>query len=261
MTVNDDFEAWYRNIYGSRWKRLRESLLDSVTAFPYTEGLALPYRLNRASVLAAESLRLDAEGLILDACAAPGGKSLVIASRLKSGRPESGPQLLCNELSAERRRRLSEVLDRHLFPETRSRVRVSGFDAAAQGGRKSEQGRFCAILLDAPCSSEEHVLKDQKAYMAWKPGRPRFLAQRQWALLSSCFLLLEKGGSLVYSTCALNPEENEGVAGRLLKKYSDTVEPDPPAFPEGEASPLGRMILPDTSGMGPMYVARFRKKA
>ncbi|MDR1654443.1 MAG: 16S rRNA methyltransferase, partial [Treponema sp.] len=209
MTVNEDFEAWYRNIYGSRWKKLRESLLDSVTASPYAEGLALPYYLNRASVLAAESLRLASEGLILDACAAPGGKSLVIASRLKNGQ-----QLLCNELSAERRRRLSEVLDRHLFPETRSRVRVSGFDAAAQGGRRSEQGRFCAILLDAPCSSEEHVLKDQKAYTAWKPGRPRFLAQRQWALLSSCFLLLEKGGSLVYSTCALNPEENEGVAER-----------------------------------------------
>ncbi|MDR2305241.1 MAG: 16S rRNA methyltransferase [Treponema sp.] len=256
MKPNEDFEAWYQNIYGCRWKKLRESLLDSVTAFPYAEGLALPYYLNRASVLAAESLRLASEGLILDACAAPGGKSLVIASRLGSG-----PRLLCNELSAERRRRLSEVLDRHLFPETRSRVRISGFDAAAQGGRKSERGRFCAILLDAPCSSEEHVLKDQKAYMAWKPGRPRFLVRRQWALLSSCFLLLEKGGSLVYSTCALNPEENEGVTERLLKKYSDTVEPDLPGFPEGEASPLGRMILPDTSGMGPMYVARFRKKA
>jgi 16S rRNA (cytosine1407-C5)-methyltransferase len=173
---------------------------------------------------------------------------------------ENGSQLLCNELSAERRRRLSEVLDKHLFPETRSRVRVSGFDTAVQGGRKSEQGRFCAILLVAPCSSEEHVLKDQKAYTAWKPGRPRFLAQRQWALLSACFLLLEKGGSLVYSTCTLNPEENNGVAERLLKKYRDTVELDLPDFPEGEESPLGRMILPDVSGMGPMYIARFRKK-
>jgi 16S rRNA (cytosine1407-C5)-methyltransferase len=65
-------------------------------------------------------------------------------------------------------------------------------------------------------------------------------------------------------------EENDGVAGRLLEKYGvDTVKAagapgvallDPPDFTEGEATRYGRLILPDTSGgMGPMYVARFRR--
>ncbi|MDR2078684.1 MAG: 16S rRNA methyltransferase, partial [Treponema sp.] len=109
----------------------------------------MPYALDRASVLAARSLRLPPAGIILDACAAPGGKSLVIASALGEG-----PWLLANEFSARRRGRLIRVLDGHLDAEKRARVRVSGFDAAALGGRRREQGRFSGILLDAPCSSE-----------------------------------------------------------------------------------------------------------
>jgi 16S rRNA (cytosine1407-C5)-methyltransferase len=168
--------------------------------------------------------------------------------------------LLANELSDSRRRRLAKVLDEHLPPDIRERVIVSGFDAAAAGGRMREHGRFAAILLDAPCSSERHVIAREKALAEWTPARPRFLAKRQWALLSAAFLLLESGGSLVYATCALSPEENDGAASRLLKKYRDAVLPDPPEFSEGEATRYGRIILPDRcGGMGPMYVARFRK--
>ncbi|MCL2320256.1 MAG: 16S rRNA methyltransferase, partial [Treponema sp.] len=128
------------------------------------------------------------------------------------------------------------------------------------GGRKSEWNRFEAILLDAPCSSERHVIQSAKALADWTPARPRSLARRQWSLLSAAFLLLKPGGSLVYATCALSPEENDGPVSRLLSKYSDAIELDDPDFPEGEKTSYGRLILPDTSnGMGPMYVARFRK--
>jgi 16S rRNA (cytosine1407-C5)-methyltransferase len=254
-SLNDQFESYYAALYGSRWKALRESLLAEHDPVPYDAGLVKPYRLDRASALAALALDLPAEGAILDACAAPGGKTLVIATRM-------GPRstLLANELSGERRRRLAKVLDEHLPPELRERVRVAGFDAAAAGGRASERGRFAAILLDAPCSSERHVLASERALAAWTPARPRFLARRQWALLSSAFLLLQSGGSLVYATCALSPEENDAVAARLLEKYGGEALSEGPAFAEGEATQHGRLILPDRSGgMGPMYVARFRK--
>jgi 16S rRNA (cytosine1407-C5)-methyltransferase len=252
---NVHFESYYSALYGSRWKALRESLLGQSDPVPYGEGLAKPYMLDQASVLAAQSLDLPAEGPILDACAAPGGKTLVIATRMA---PRS--TLLANELSAERRRRLAKVLEEHLPPELRERVRVAGFDAAAAGGRPSERGRFAAILLDAPCSSERHVLGNEKALAAWTPARPRFLAKRQWALLSSAFLLLQSGGSLVYATCALSPEENDAVVSRLLEKYGAQALQEEPGFSEGEATQQGRIILPDRSGgMGPMYVARFRK--
>jgi 16S rRNA (cytosine1407-C5)-methyltransferase len=256
-SLNDQFESYYAAVYGKRWGSLRESLRGRNDPVPYSEGLVKPYMLDRASVLAALSLDIAAEGPILDACAAPGGKALVIASRMGER-----STLLANELSGERRRRLAKVLDEHLPRELRARVRVAGFDAAAAGGRPSERGRFAAILLDAPCSSERHVLAGEKALAEWTPARPRFLAKRQWALLSSAFLLLQSGGSLVYATCALSPEENDAVVSRLLEKRRGEALPEEPAFSEGEPTQHGRIILPDRSGgMGPMYVARIRKAA
>jgi 16S rRNA (cytosine1407-C5)-methyltransferase len=254
---NESFEAYYEKLYGDRWEGLRKSLLEDHPAFAFSHGLTSPYFLDHASVLAANSLRLPPAGehTILDACAAPGGKTLVIASAMPAG-----AQILANELSSERRRRLVEVLDSHLDKEKRERVRVSGFDAAAQGSRKSEHSRFAAILLDVPCSSEAHVLKDDKALAVWTPARPRNLARRQWALLSSAFLLLKAGGSLVYSSCALGSEENDQVISRLLDKYGKELSLDPPDFSEGEKTEFGKIILPDYSkGMGPMYVARIQK--
>jgi 16S rRNA (cytosine1407-C5)-methyltransferase len=227
-----------------------------MTGTAYIKGLRSPYMLDKASVLAALSLRLPPEGIMLDACAAPGGKSLVIASVM-------GPELrlLSNELSRERRRRLTKVLDEHLDVEVRSRVIVSGFDAAAQGGKRGEWGRFGGILLDAPCSSERHVIQNKGALEKWTPARPRFLAKRQWALLSASFRLLQRGGSLVYVTCALSPEENDGVAARLWEKYGDALMQDEVDFREGEKTQFGRILLPDrTEGMGPLYVTRFKKR-
>jgi 16S rRNA (cytosine1407-C5)-methyltransferase len=274
MIQNPAFEAHYQGIYGSRWETLRESLLAPVHSVAFDSGLVKAYRLDYASVLAARSLRVPGApsptesvdtAEILDACAAPGGKTLVIAGRLREGQ-----RLLANEFSAERRRRLLATLDEHLSAEQRERVRVAAFDAAALGRRRNEWGRFDAILLDAPCSSERHVLASERELSRWTAARPRFLATRQWALLSAAFLLLKPGGSLVYATCALDPGENDGVAGRLLEKYGperDTAlpfaaSPDPPDFTEGEATRYGRIILPDSPGAwGPMYVARFKKSS
>lgn len=254
----DDFERHFSALFGQRWPGLRAALLAPGDAVDYSTGLASPYHLDSASVSAARLLRLPEKGEILDACAAPGGKSLVLASNMSLG-----STLLCNELSSDRRRRLSDVLDAHLDKDLRRRVRVSGFDAAAAGGRLSERGRFSAILLDAPCSSERHVLRDQKALEAWTPARIRFLAQRQWSLLSSAFLLLAPGGSLVYATCALSPDENDGPMRRLFKKYSevaikdDIKEGEAPAF---EATEYGIQYLPDhSSGAGPLYVVRLKR--
>jgi 16S rRNA (cytosine1407-C5)-methyltransferase len=255
MRENPDFEGYYTRLYGARWGVLKKSLLEEHTGVLFDQGLIRPYRLNYASVLAARSLRLPEKGLILDACAAPGGKSLVIAARMGAE-----ARLISNEFSRERRRRLAGVLDAHLDEAVRRRVQVSGFDAAALGGKAGEQGRFQAVLLDAPCSSEAHVLGKAAALAAWTPARPRFLARRQWALLSAAFRLLAPGGSLVYATCALTEEENDGVARRLPEKYGRQAEPEDPGFTEGEKTAWGRIILPDQSGgLGPLYVARFRK--
>ena len=169
------FNGYYAALFGGRWPVLRESLLKAPEPVSYGEGLVKPYLMDKASVLAALTLALPLEGCVLDACAAPGGKSLVLASHMAKG-----VTLLSNELSDERRRRLVNTLDEHLDRDTRPRVKVSGFDAAAAGGRKTERRRFDAVLLDAPCSGERHVLRDEsKAHCLWESERGRALVH--WA--------------------------------------------------------------------------------
>ncbi len=204
--------------------------------------------------MAAESMVLPAKGRILDACAAPGGKSLVIAARMTSG-----SRLVANELSAERRRRLKLVLSEHLPRSISCHIEVTGYDAASLCRRRPAE--FDAILLDAPCSSERHLIGDPEKLAEWSPARTRNLACRQWALLSSAFLMLASGGCLVYATCSISPEENDGVAGRLLKKYSDEFSFIPPDFPLGEQTRFGHIFLPDAcEGSGPLYISRIKKR-
>lgn len=233
---------------------------DSVPfhAGPGTE----PYFMDSASVFAALSLELPIEGRILDACAAPGGKTLVLASRLLG--PRAGLSLVANELSPDRRRRLRDVLDRHLPPGLRSRVELSGRDAAAMCRR--HESAFDAILLDVPCSSERHVLshvpgdRAAVALEAWTPARIRGLAMRQWSLLSSALIMLKAGGCLVYSTCALSPDENDRVVARAAARFGGSLVFDCPAYHgpgSAEETEYGLSILPDRAGgAGPMYVCR-----
>ena len=287
------FHEYYRGIYGSRWEGLAQALggpsrpcglrvrpEGGYDLLPPAEAQALAacgceegdgeeayggraieagagdpavFYLDEASVAAAAALILPAEGQVLDACAAPGGKSLVLAARMGPGL-----RLLCNELSADRRRRLGAVLDASLPPGIRSRVSVLGADAASLCLRRPEA--FGSVLLDAPCSSERHVLADPAALSAWTPSRPRALARRQYALISSAFLMLAPGGCLVYSTCSINPGENDGVAQRLMEKHGDRLSLDRAVIEGAEATEFGCIVMPDTStGAGPMYVFRARK--
>jgi 16S rRNA (cytosine1407-C5)-methyltransferase len=254
-----EFDVYYRALYGRRWNGLKAALLKPALRIPYTGGvksrIAPEYMMDYASVLAARSLRLPPEGILLDACAAPGGKTLVLASE-----SAAAVRIIANELSSSRRLRLLHVLEKHLDGETRARIKAPNFDAAAAAAKVSQHNHFDGILLDVPCSSERHLLSNKKCLAEWTKARPRFLAKRQWALLSAAFLMLKEGGSLVYSTCAISFEENDGVAARLPAKYGVRARLDRPDFCEGEATAYGRIILPDaTSGIGPMYVARFRK--
>ena len=87
------FDEYYLKIFENRWGKLRAALLCEAAAIPFSENLLKPYFIDRASVIAAETLRLPETGEVLDACAAPGGKSLVIASHLGNG-----ARLIANEL-------------------------------------------------------------------------------------------------------------------------------------------------------------------
>ncbi len=82
-----------------------------------------------------------------------------------------------------------------------------------------EQGSFDAILLDVPCSAEGRIrANDERSYGFWSVRNIEEKAILQKSLLDAVLPLLKKGGVLVYSTCTLAPEENEGVISEILNK-------------------------------------------
>ncbi|CEM61787.1 SAM-dependent methyltransferase [Treponema phagedenis] len=251
------FEAYYRDLFGARWEPLRKALLEESKQIAFSDGLRKPYYLDFASVQAARALPYSASGHCLDMCAAPGGKTLVLLRDVLG----KDALLHANELSLARRRRLQEVIKTHLPPEENARVQISGFDAARMP--RFKRNAYERILLDAPCSSERHLLRDQKYLTQWTESRVKSLSRRQWALISAAFLLLKPDGFLVYSTCALAPQENDMIIDKLIKKYGSEVIVEKISQDKlCEPTQFGIQYLPDTAeGAGPIYIARIKKSA
>ena len=121
----------------------------------------------------------------------------------------------------------------------------------------------------------------------WTPSRIKTVSMEQWALLSCAFRLLKKNGFLLYATCALCPQENDGVVSKLLKKFPDvniaskdfmkeifdlnrkSIKADISCpqdfsledyFSFAEKTEFGFHILPDKSfGAGPLYFSLIKK--
>ena len=262
----EGFDEFYRSQFGGRWASLKAALLGVGDPRMFDSGGKEPYFLDSASVRAAVSLPLAGAEKILDLCAAPGGKTVVLASLM-----EKGAALLANEKSPERRNRLFSTVRDCLPEEVSARVSVSCRDGAKMCLSAENSLNFDRILLDAPCSSERHVLSDPRHLSMWSPSRIRTLAVEQWSLLSSAWRMLAPGGFLLYSTCALVDAENDGVVSRLLKKFPDArflpadIASDVSGFFQGnlpvpERTEFGSRILPDAQGgAGPLYFCLLRK--
>jgi NOL1/NOP2/sun family putative RNA methylase len=81
------------------------------------------------------------------------------------------------------------------------------------------KGQFDRILLDAPCSGTGTVMKSMRSAMDWNPALIERLASLQKKLITVAFNDLREGGTMVYSTCTMEPQENEGVVSYLLEKF------------------------------------------
>ncbi len=260
----EGFEEYYSSLIGERWQSIKESFSLEPDYAEWNAGGQKSYFLDSGSVRAAVSLPLEGAVDILDLCAAPGGKTLVLASNMAEN-----ATLLSNERSPERKNRLVNTVKDCLPQEIQERGTVICKDGA-QMCLKNEE-KFDAILLDAPCSSERHVLADPKYLAEWSPSRIKTLSMAQWALLSSAWRMLRAGGHLLYSTCALSPDENDNVVAKLLKKFDDVKILEPKIslnfskfieneLPDYEKTQYGAHILPDRSkGAGPLYFCLIQK--
>lgn len=212
------------------------------------------YIMDPGSVFVARALETQPGDRVLDMCAAPGGKTLILAESLR----EAG-ELFCNDLSPERRERLKKVIQQYIPREVRDRVWVQGKDAVQFGLREPES--FDRILLDAPCSGERHVLENPKALADWGPRRTEHQAARQYSLISAAFLALKAGGRLVYSTCSISPKENDEIVLKLLKKKKGAIQLVETPLPHAcaEKTDCGYIFLPDRCGFGPLYYSVLQK--
>ncbi len=142
---------------------------------------------------------------ILDAAAAPGGKSTHLLSLIH---PES--LLVANETIYSRLPALIENLTRWGYPN----VIITCNDPQRFGALG---GYFDVIVLDAPCSGEGLFRKDAAAVRQWSPEHVKHCALRQQRILHHLWPALKPGGLLIYSTCTYNAHENEEVLLKLVK--------------------------------------------
>lgn len=255
------FDEYYGSIYGDRWPALRTALLQETKPVSLSDSLLTPYYMDKASILAVSMLPISENNCVLDMCAAPGGKTLSIALRL-GGKGT----LIANDRSASRRNRLIKVLNDCLPSQLRSVVKVTGHDSTMWS--LHERDAYDRILLDAPCSSERHVLTDVSALAQWSPNRPRQLAIQQFAMLAAALDAAKDGAFILYSTCSICPLENEQIIDKLSKKRAglfveeDLAAAHPEMTQQSEGLEHGRIVLPDVhDGCGPLYFCLIRKTA
>ena len=204
---NNKFEQYFEEIYQERWIALKQALLsresqvirpirqdfqslslESAFKLPAysqehfqatnqlnSEGLKSSYVMDAASIVAALALEVAPDDFVLDMCAAPGGKSLILLEALEDG------ILWANEISRNRREKLKEVIRAHATNESRDKVFIKGKDGNRYG--LNHPDTFDKILIDAPCSGEKHLLLSPLELERWGPKRTKRLAINQYSLL------------------------------------------------------------------------------
>lgn len=197
--------------------------------------------------LAAQLLDAAAGERVLDACAAPGGKSAHILER-------AGGDLDLTALDVDAER-LEQV--RNNLQRLGLRARVVQGDATAPNGDWAEE-RYQRILLDAPCSATGVIRRHPDIKWLRRGSDIAALCERQACMLEALWPLLVPGGTLLYVTCSLLPEENEERIRAFLTHQTD-ARLRPLEGTWGVARPVGRQTLPREDGPDGFYYAVLTK--
>jgi 16S rRNA (cytosine967-C5)-methyltransferase len=190
---------------------------------------------------------------VLDACAAPGGKTALIAER----EPRLA-RLIAVDIDALRLTRVRENLLR------------GGLDAELVAGDAAlpsgwwDGVPFDRILLDAPCSSLGVIRRHPDIRLRKSPADIDKLPEEQARLLAAAWQMLARGGRLVYATCTITRSENRDLVGAFLRQTPDAVSVPAESWSGwpglGEADPAGRQILTGEAGADGFYYAALDKQ-
>lgn len=189
-----------------------------------------------ASQAAAHLLDLQPHQRVLDACAAPGGKTAHIL--------ELAPavsQLIALDQDAGRLARVSENIARLKLPTTHLQLLVAD---AAQPETWWDGQLFDRILLDAPCSGSGVIRRHPDIKLLRRPEDIQSCAQQQHRLLSALWPLLKPGGRLLYTTCSVFPLENAAIINHFCEKHSDAIALPVPLINSGIPQKFGYQLFP-----------------
>ncbi|MGI4831438.1 MAG: transcription antitermination factor NusB [Janthinobacterium lividum] len=205
---------------------------------PTTGGLFLPEadlpQIDDGSRLVAELAALalphieDRPARVWDCCAAPGGKTLMLARRLPA------VEILATDVSGKRLARTERRARKHPYA---GKVQFRVEDACSL---PQEDGLFDLILCDVPCSGTGTLARNPEIRLRLKPEELTRQAERQREILSAALARLAPGGRLVYSTCSLEPEENIAVLESAASRHRRVP------LTNLVASLAGLQVLPET---------------
>ncbi|AEM38532.1 Fmu (Sun) domain protein [Pyrolobus fumarii 1A] len=195
-------------------------------------------------------LRPKPRETIVDMCAAPGGKTSLLAeiTRLRA-------RIVSVEVSASRARAMRERLER---------LGADNVEVLVMDGRRAPEelgeGIADAVLLDPPCTSTGVLDKSPDA--RWQePEALERLSRLQWELLEASWRLLRRGGRLLYVTCSLLPEENEEIIKRFLAEHPEArLEPLHSPYEPSPLLPGAMRAWPHRHETGGMFYALLWKR-
>jgi 16S rRNA (cytosine967-C5)-methyltransferase len=177
-----------------------------------------------ATRLAIDLLNPQPTEQILDSCAAPGGKTIAIADRMGTGASEGTGALVARDVNTSRLQVVKENLARCGVAGVRIEV--------ADGTATVDEALFDGILLDVPCSNTGVIRRRPDVRVRINEKHLQQLMALQSQLLDQAARQTNVGGRVIYSTCSLEPEENEGqVTGWLARHPNFALEGQVRSFP------------------------------
>ena len=202
-----------------------------------------------AAQIAAPLLECPPGARVLDACAAPGGKTIHLLQRY----PDI--ELDALDSSASRLERVHQNLDR---------VGVSARILSGDAASPSDwfDGRlYDAVLADLPCSGSGVLRRHPDIKLLRRESDIMSLCAQQQRILRALWSVLKPGGEMLYSTCSIFKEENENQIARFLQEQADAAEIPLARAAWGEARPHGRQILSGDDNMDGFYYALLARSA
>ncbi|MDE6017008.1 MAG: 16S rRNA (cytosine(967)-C(5))-methyltransferase RsmB [Acetatifactor sp.] len=189
-----------------------------------------------SSAMAVEAAGIKAGDFVLDICAAPGGKSIFAAE--KTG---AGGRVLARDVSGKK----TDLIEENIERMGMTNITVEVHDATESD--ESMHGRADVVLADVPCSGLGVLGKKRDIKYRVSPEKLLALEELQRAIIESCWQYVRPGGRLLYSTCTINPAENENMVRWILEQFPFELEEQ-------------RQFIPGEDETDGFYYARLRRK-